>query len=168
MQSQRSDGNLTTLAIVPWLEIPREERYRERVAAAATGEPGVVSALRAYLASGADVPEPWLSLAFDERVTIFDYLDAESLVVLDEPGMLDTLDRSLDDERSREQAVLLAGVDSGELDVRASEVGEALLAEVTAPYPHLATLGPLLAAHRTLILTGGIESVEYLRAAGFD
>jgi len=29
----------------------------------------------------------------------------------------------------------MAGVDSGELDVRDDEVGEALLADVVAPYP---------------------------------
>ncbi len=158
LQSQRSDGSLEALAITPWLEIPRDDGYRERVMARATGEPGVVSALRAYLATGADVPEPWLALAYDEPATVLDYLDAESLIVLDEPGMLATIDRSLDGERSREQQVLLAGVDSGELDVRASEVGEALLAEVAAPYPRLNDFAAVLAARRVLIVTGGIEA----------
>ncbi len=160
LQSQRSDGNSTDLTVVPWLEIPREDAYRERVLARATGEAGVLSALRAYLGSGADVPEPWLALAYDEPVTLFDYVDAEALVVLDEPGMLDTLDRSLEEERSREAQLLLAGVDSGELDVRTSEVGEALLAEVTAPYPRLHDLSAAFAVRRTLILTGGIEAGE--------
>ncbi len=160
LQSQRSEGNLSALTITPWLEIPREAIYRERVMARATGEPAVVSALRAYLAKGADVPEPWLALAYDAPATIVDYLDDGSVIVLDEPGMLATLDRSLDDERSREQQVLLAGVDSGELDVRADEVGEALLAEVAAPFPRLADFAASFAAHRVLIVTGGIEAGE--------
>ncbi|MGD0474638.1 MAG: transcription-repair coupling factor [Candidatus Velthaea sp.] len=160
LQSQRSEGNLSALTITPWLEIPREATYRERVMARATGEPAVVSALRAYLAKGADVPEPWLALAYDAPATIVDYLDDGSVIVLDEPGMLATLDRSLDDERSREQQVLLAGVDSGELDVRADEVGEALLAEVAAPFPRLADFAASFAAHRVLIVTGGIEAGE--------
>ena len=158
LQSQRSDGTLDAITITPWLEIPRADQYRERVLERASGEAGVVSALRAYLASGADVPEPWLALAYDERATVLDYLAADSLIVLDEPGMLATLDRSLDQERSREEQVLLAGVDSGELDVRQSEVGEALLAEVTAPYPRLADFAPALVAGRVLIVTGGIEA----------
>jgi transcription-repair coupling factor (superfamily II helicase) len=158
LQSQRSDGSLGTLTITPWLEIPREGIYRERVLARATGEPGVVSALRAYLAGGADVPEPWLALAYDAPATILDYLPAESVIVLEEPGMLATLDRSLDAERSREQHVLLAGVDSGELDVRANEVGEALLAEVAAPFPRLPDFAPAFAARRVLVITGGIEA----------
>ncbi len=160
LQTQRSDGSLETLLVAPWLEIPRTDDYRERVLARATGEAGVVSALRAYLAGGADVPEPWLPLAYDEPATILDYLDRDSLIVLDEPGMLSTLDHSLDDERSREGQVLLAGVESGELDVRGSEVGEALLAEVVAPYPRLADFGPALATRRVLVLSGGIEAGE--------
>jgi transcription-repair coupling factor (superfamily II helicase) len=158
LQSQRSEGTLGSLTITPWLEIPRSDQYRERVLARATGEAGVMSALRAYLAAGADVPEPWLALAYDRPATILDYLADDAVIVLDEPGMLATLDRSLDEERSREQEVLLAGVDSGELDVRSGEVGEALLAEVAAPYPRLPDFGPALAAHRVLIITGGIEA----------
>ena len=124
LQSQRSDGERELVHITPWLEIPRDEMYRERVIERVSGEPAMVSALRAYLATGADVPDPWLSLAFDSRATILDYLDANAIVVIDEPGMLATIDRSLDEERSREEQVLLAGVESGELDVRAEEVGD--------------------------------------------
>ncbi|GAC1591708.1 MAG: transcription-repair coupling factor [Candidatus Velthaea sp.] len=160
LQSQRSEGSLDALTITPWLEIPRDEMYRERVLARATGEPGVISALRQYLAGGADVPEPWLALAYDERATIVDYLDANAVIVLDEPGMLETLDRSLDEERSREERVLLAGVESGELNVRDDEVGEALLADVAAPYPRLHDLRDRFAGHRALIITGGIEAGE--------
>jgi transcription-repair coupling factor (superfamily II helicase) len=157
LQTQRSDGTLDHATITPWLEIPRDDAYRERVIDRATGEPGVISALRAYLAGGADVPEPWLALAYPHPATIVDYLDEASVIVLDEPGMLATLDRSLDDERSRDGELLLAGVESGELDVRTSEVGEALLAEVAAPYPRLPDFAAALAARRVLIVTGGIE-----------
>ena len=158
LQSQRSSGSLETLAITPWLEIVREEQLRENVLARATGEPNVLSALRAYLAGGADVPEPWLGLAYDERATILDYLHDEALIVLEEPGMLETVEHGSDEERARGALALMAGVDSGELDVRADEVGEALLADVAAPFPRLADHRERLAARRVLTMTGGIEA----------
>jgi transcription-repair coupling factor (superfamily II helicase) len=158
IQSQRSDETLDAVTIVPWLEIVRDEALRANVLARITGEPNEISAVRAYLAQGHDVPEPWIGYAYDERATIFDYLDARALVVLEEPGMLATIDRSLDEERSRATDVLLAGVESGELDVRADEVGDALVAELSSPYPHLAAHRETLAARRVLIVTGGIES----------
>jgi transcription-repair coupling factor (superfamily II helicase) len=160
LQSQRSTSALDAVAITPWLEILRDEALRDSVLARATGEPNVVSALRAYLAGGADVPEPWLGLAYDEQATILDYLHAESLVVLEEPGMLDTIEHGLDEERSRGAQALMAGVDSGELDVRDDEVGEALLADVVAPYPRLANYAERLRARRVLVVTGGIEAGE--------
>jgi transcription-repair coupling factor (superfamily II helicase) len=158
IQSQRSDDALDAVTIVPWLEIVRDEALRANVLARATGEANVISALRAYLAAGHDVPEPWVGYAYDDRATLLDYLDANAIVVLDEPGMLATIDRSLDEERSRAENVLLAGVDSGELDVRADEVGEALLADVNAPFPRLDDYGAALAARRVLVFTGGIEA----------
>ena len=160
LQSQRSTAPLDAVMVTPWLEILRDEALRENVLARATGEPNVVSALRAYLAGGADVPEPWLGLAYDEQATILDYLHRESLVVLEEPGMLDTVEHGLDEERSRGAQALMAGVDSGELDVRDDEVGEALLADVAAPYPRLAMYAERLRARRVLIVTGGIEAGE--------
>ncbi len=156
--SQRSDDALERVTIVPWLEILRDDALRANVIARATGEAKVISALRAYLAAGHDVPEPWAGYAYDERATLLDYLDPHAIVALDEPGMLATIDRSLDEERSRAEHVLLAGVDSGELDVRADEVGEALLADVDAPYPRLADYRDAFAARRVLVLTGGIEA----------
>jgi transcription-repair coupling factor (superfamily II helicase) len=158
LQSQRSEGSLDAFTVTPWLEILRDETLRANVIARANGEPNVVSALRAYLAGGHDVPEPWLALAYDERATVLDYLHDESLVVLEEPGMLETVERGLEDERARGAEALMAGVDSGELDVRDDEVGEALLADVVAPYPRLADLRERLAARRVLTLTGGIEA----------
>jgi transcription-repair coupling factor (superfamily II helicase) len=159
LQSQRSDAGepMAALQIAPWSEIPRDAIYRERISERVSGEPGVVSAVRAYLASGAEIPEAWLSLAYDEHATIFDYLGERSLVVLQEPQLLATIDESLSQERSREQEVLLAGVESGELDVRADDVGEALLADVSAPYPDLAAMREMLARATTLVIAGAIE-----------
>ena len=158
VQSQRSTASLETVEVAPWLEILREDALRERVLERAHGEPNVISALRAYLAGGSDVPEPWLSLAYDERATIVDYLHPESLIVLEEPGILETIERGLDEERARGTEALMAGVDSGELDVRDDEVGEALLADVVAPYPRLRDYTERLAARRVLTITGGIEA----------
>ncbi|HEV3088530.1 MAG TPA: transcription-repair coupling factor [Candidatus Elarobacter sp.] len=158
LQSQRSSGELEAVTITPWLEILRDETLRENVLTRATGDPGAISALRAYLAGGADVPEPWLSLAYDERATVLDYLHDDSLVVLEEPGMLETVEHGLEEERARGAQALMAGVDSGELDVRDDEVGEALLADVVAPYPRLTEYEERLRARRVLIVSGGIEA----------
>ncbi len=155
--SQRSTDPLERLAIVPWSEIPRDPALRERVFEGITGTPATISAARAYLASGADLPEAWLSLAYDERETILDHLPSDALVVLEEPAMLATVERGLEDERSREEHVLLAAVESGELSVDENAVGEALLADVVAPHPTLATLRERFATHRTLIVPGAIE-----------
>jgi transcription-repair coupling factor (superfamily II helicase) len=159
LQSQRSDGGepLQELAIAPWSEIPRDAVYRERVSERVEGAAGVVSAVRAYLAGGADIPEAWLPLAYDERATLFEYLSERALVVLQEPQMLATVDENLALERSREQQVLLAGVESGELDVRDDDVGEALLADVSAPYPNMPALRDELARMTTLVIAGAIE-----------
>ena len=159
LQSQRSDAGepLYELLIAPWSEIPREPVYRERVLERIAGEPNLVSAVRAYLAGGADIPEPWLSLAHERHATIFDYLSERTVVVLEEPHLLATVDESLSEERSREHDVLLAGVESGELDVRDDEVGEALLADVSAPYPRFVELREELARMRALVIAGAIE-----------
>ncbi|BDE07689.1 transcription-repair-coupling factor [Vulcanimicrobium alpinum] len=160
LQSQRSTGELDDVTITPWLEVLRDDALRENVVARATGESNVISALRAFLGAHNDVPEPWLSLAYDERATVLDYLDSDALVVLDEPGMLETVERGLDEERARGADVLLAGVDSGELDVRDDEIGEALLADVVAPHPTLHGDGARLHERRVLVVTGGIEAGE--------
>jgi transcription-repair coupling factor (superfamily II helicase) len=160
LESQRSEGALDAIEIVPWTEIPRDETLRARVIERFDGPQNVRAALQAYLESGADVPEPWLSLAFDEHETVLDYLSQHSTIAIDEPGMLATIERALDDERSREESVLLAAVESGELSVQDSEVGEALLAEVSAPYPRLNDLAPALARRPVLVFPGGIESAH--------
>ncbi|HEY0394236.1 MAG TPA: transcription-repair coupling factor [Candidatus Elarobacter sp.] len=158
LQSQRSSGTFDAVTITPWLEILRDQPLRASVLARASGAANVMSALRAYLAGGADVPEPWVGLAYDDHATILDYLHDESLVVLEEPGMLDTVERGLDEERTRGAQALIAGVESGELDVRDDEVGEALLADVVAPHPRLRDYRERLAARRVLTVTGGIEA----------
>jgi transcription-repair coupling factor (superfamily II helicase) len=157
LQTQRSTETLAELPVVPWSEIPREPVYRERVSNGIEGRPGVVSSARAYLATGADLPEAWLSLAYDERETLLDYLPDDALVVLEEPAMLASIDRALESERSRGEQVLLAAVESGELSADEDAVGEALLAEVAAPHPGLGALAGSLAQRRTLILPGAIE-----------
>jgi transcription-repair coupling factor (superfamily II helicase) len=157
LQTQRSTEALQTLHLVPWSEIPRDPAYRSRVAAAIEGRPAVVSAARAFIASGADLPEAWVPLAFVERETLLDYLTPQALVVLEEPAMLATIERALDEERSREEHVLLAAVESGELSVDEDAVGEALLAEVTAPQPRLTELAAPLGAHPVLVVPGAIE-----------
>ena len=156
--SQRSDDSIDAVTIVPWLEILRDDTLRANVLERATGESNVISAVRAFLAQGNDVPEPWIGYAYDERETLLDYLDPKTVIVLEEPGMLATIDRGLEDERARATDILLAAVESGELDVRADEVGEALVAELAFPYPRLDAHRATLAARRVLIVTGGIET----------
>jgi hypothetical protein len=128
VQSQRSTPRSTSSDRAVAGDPARRAVARERAGARDTAKPNVVSALRAYLAGGADVPEPWLAwpTTSARRARLS---RRRALVVLEEPGMLATIERGLDEERSRASAVLLAGVDSGELDVRDDEVGEALLAE---------------------------------------
>ncbi|HMD02383.1 MAG TPA: hypothetical protein VKG44_05400, partial [Candidatus Baltobacteraceae bacterium] len=157
LASQLSNENLERLAIVPWSEIPREAVRRERVLAGVAGRGAVVSAARSYVASGAEIPEAWLSLAYDERESLVDYLAPDALIVLEEPSMLTRVERGLEDERSREEQTLLAAVESGELSVDEDAVGEALLAEVAAPHPALDALHDSFARRGALIVPGAIE-----------
>jgi len=162
LESQRSEGALPQIEIVPWSEIPRDEALRARVLERLDTPENVAHAVRSHLESGAQIPPAWLSLAFDERETVLDYLSERATIVLDEPGMLATIERALDEERSREQSVLLEALASDQLSVRSADLQESLLAEVIAPYPHLKDLTPALARHRTLTLPGGIESAQSL------
>ena len=157
VESQRSTENLTSIEIVPWSEIPRDERYRRRILERFDGPDAARRELEAFLTAGADVPETWLPLAFDERVTIFDYLPESAIVVLDEPAMISSIATALDEERVREQHVLLRAVESGELAVDETHVAEALLAEVAAAHPSLDELGRAIARHATLVVPGAIE-----------
>ena len=157
LATQRSEGELTAIEIAPWSEIPREAHYRARILERFEGPDAVRSSLAAYIESGNEVPASWLPLAYDERATLLDYLRDDAILVLDEPGMLATIERALEEERSREQSVLLAGVESGEFSVSDSEVDDALLAEIAAPHPRLDELSPKMRAHPILIFPGAIE-----------
>ena len=162
LESQRSEGTVESLDIVPWSEIPRDEALRARVLERLDAPENVAAAVRSHLESGAQIPPSWLSLAFDERETVLDYLSQYATIVLDEPGMLATIERALDEERSREQSVLLEALASDQLSVRSADVQESLLAEVIAPYPHLSDLTPSIARHRDLTFPGAIESAQSL------
>ena len=166
LETQRSDGDLTSIDVVPWSEIPRDASYRARILERFSGPQSVRNALASYLESGEEVPASWLPLAHDERSTLPDYLRDDAIVVLDEPGMLATIEHALEEERSREHSVLLAGVESGEFSVDDNEVDDALLADVAAPHPRLADLGAPMLAHPVLIFTGGIERTEGLEWLG--
>ncbi len=157
LATQRSEGTRDAIKIVPWSEIPRESAYRAQILERFAGPTAVRAALAAYIESGSDVPASWLPLAYEERATLLDYLRDDAIVVLDEPSMLATIERALEEERSREQSVLLAGVESGEFSVSDSEVDDALLAEVAAPHPRLTELAPQLRAHPMLLFPGAIE-----------
>ncbi len=159
LNTQRSlpDGELAQIAIAPWSEISRAPRHRAAVLDRIGGSPAVQSAARAFLESGADLPEAWLSLAYDARETLLDHLAADAIVVLEEPALLATIERGLEDERSHEEQTLLAAVGAGELSVDERLVGEALLAEVAAPHPTLAALAAPLAQHAVVCLPGAIE-----------
>ncbi|HET7815539.1 MAG TPA: transcription-repair coupling factor [Candidatus Baltobacteraceae bacterium] len=159
--TQRSEGSLDALEVVPWVEIPRDETLRRRVVEGIEAA-NVRNAVSAYLETGADVPEPWLPLAYGERETVLSYLPQHTTLIIDEPGMLATIERALDDERSREESVLVASMDSAEFSVRDSEVGEALLAQVAAPFPHLSDLRAEFARHAVLSFPGGIETAQGL------
>ena len=157
LETQRSDATLDAAAIVPWSEIPRDERYRARILEQFAGPEPARRELAAFLTTQADVPETWLPLALDARATILDYLPHDAIVVLDEPSTIATIARALDEERQREQHVLLADVESGELSVDESHVGEALLAQVAIGHPSMDALGTQIATHATLLLPGAIE-----------
>ena len=160
LESQRSSGELHSLEVVPWSEIPRDAAARERLAQRYCGPANVVSALRAFLGSGRDLPEAWVPLVSDTRDTIFEYFNDRATIILEEPSMLRTIERALEEERTREEQVLLAGVESGELGVDDSEVGEALLAEIAAPHPSLIDLTQHLMRRRVLVVPGAIETAQ--------
>jgi len=160
LATQRSEGERARIDVVPWSEIPRDGLYRERILERYDGPAPVRASLAAYMESGSDVPASWLPLAHDERATLLDYLREDAIVVLDEPSMLATIEHALEEERSREQSVLLAGVESGEFSVSESEVDDALLAEVALPHPRLDELAAQVRAHPLAIFPGAIERSE--------
>jgi transcription-repair coupling factor (superfamily II helicase) len=164
LTTQRSNGTLDTLTIVPWSEIPRDASYRQRVLSLITEQSatpetqGILEATRAYIAAGNEIPEAWSSLAFDRHETLLDYLNEHALLVIEEPAMLASMEQALEEEISRERQLLTAAGESGELSVAEDAVSEALLAEVNAPHPTLDTLQTSFASKRTLIIPGAIEA----------
>ena len=78
--------------------------------------------------------------------------------MLDEPAMISSVAAALDEERTREQHVLLAAVESGELSVDETHVGEALLGDVAAAHPTLDELGAAIGRYATLVFPGAIEN----------
>ena len=160
VESQLSDAQLDSLDLVAWSEIPRDATYRQRILEAFGGPERVRNSLHAFVEAGNEVPASWLPLAYDERATIFDYLADSALIVLDEPGMLATVERALEEEHSREQSVLLANVESGELSVDEAGVDESLLAQIAAPHPRLEELSAHFAQRALLLLTGGIDAAH--------
>ena len=160
IETQRSDASVAAVDVVPWGEIPRDERFRRRILERFEGPESARRELTAFLSAQGDVPETWLPLAFEERATIFDYVPADAVSVLDEPAMISTVARALDQERTREQHVLLAAVESGELSVDETHVEEALLADIAAPHPTLDELGVAMRRHATLVIPGAIENPD--------
>lgn len=164
-QRTHADRKLEQLRVVPWSEIPRDKSYREHASIAAplavdaerVKPEAVERAVTGFLERGDELPEGWVSLAYDERATLLDYLPADALIVLDEPAMLTALEASTDDQRRRESRSILAAVDAGDLSVAGADVDEALLGEIAAPYPRLEQLGPRLRERTCLILPGAIE-----------
>jgi transcription-repair coupling factor (superfamily II helicase) len=160
LETQRSDANVMALDVVAWSEIPRDDRYREQILRRFDGPAAARRVLGAFVSAQGEIPQAWLPLAFDQPATIFEYLPRDALVVLDEPAMISTVARALDQERAREQHVLRSAVEAGELAVDESHVGEALLADIAAPHPSLDALGVAVAQHATLILPGAIENPD--------
>ncbi|HET9029166.1 MAG TPA: transcription-repair coupling factor, partial [Candidatus Aquilonibacter sp.] len=158
--TQRSDGSMNELQIVPWGEIPREAHYSARIVERFDGPARAREVLAGYLETGNDIPASWLPLAYDEHTTLLDYLRNDAIVVLDEPSMLATVEQALEEERSREQSVLLAGVESGEFSVSESEVEEGLLAEVALPHPRLSEMAPAFASRPSVVFPGAIEGTQ--------
>ncbi|MBV8117326.1 MAG: hypothetical protein JOZ01_05075, partial [Candidatus Eremiobacteraeota bacterium] len=160
LETQRSDENIASVEVVPWTQIPRDEQFRRRILERFDGPENARRELSAYLGTQGDVPETWLPLAFETHSTIFDYVADDAVLVLDEPDMIATVAEALDQERDREQDVLLHALESGDLALDESHVGEALLADIAVPHPSMAQLGTAAAKLATLTLPGAIERPE--------
>jgi transcription-repair coupling factor (superfamily II helicase) len=91
---------------------------------------------------------PWSDRA-DAGATIFDYLPADAIVVLEEPATIAAVAGALDEERTRERHTLLADEDAD----------ESLLPQAPAP---LSELDAAIAQRATLLLPGAIEGAAAL------
>jgi len=88
----------------------------------------------------------WLGGSATDSATILDYLAKDAIVVLDEPSMLQTIERALEEEHAREQHILF------------EDDAEDALPE--PPHARLADLGATIAKHPVLVLPGAIENRE--------
>jgi len=159
IESQRSTQRLSRVTVDAWLEVLREDALRARVAERASGEDAVVSAVRSFLAAGHDVPAAWTGLAYQQPATLLDYLDERAVVVLEEPAMLASLERAVEEERARGRLRTIAQADAeGQLSVDEALVGEALLAELEVPRPALDDCASALRSRALLTIPGGIEA----------
>ncbi len=82
--------------------------------------------------------------------TLFDYLPADALVVLEEPSTIAAIAHALDEERARERHTLMADADAD----------EALRAQLSAVPLDLTEIAQRAARSATLILPGTIEIGE--------
>ena len=162
IESQRSTQRLARVSAGAWLEVLRDETLRARVSERVSGsEEGVVSAVRAFLAGGHDVPAAWTALAYAQPATLLDYLDESGVVVLEEPAMLAGLERAVEEERARGRLRTIAEADSeGQLSVDEGLVGEVLLATLEVPRPGLEDLAAPLRGRAILTIPGGIEAEQ--------
>jgi transcription-repair coupling factor (superfamily II helicase) len=158
LESQRTQATVDRVAIVPWNQIPRHDEYRARILERFEGPPAARSELQSAMQNDADVPEAWVSLAFERPATIFDYLRPDCVVVFDEPASIATIAEALDRERTQEQHILLADVESGELPIDESQVGAALLAEIGDTHLSLMELSEAAREQATLVIPGAIEN----------
>ncbi|MBV8727214.1 MAG: transcription-repair coupling factor [Candidatus Eremiobacteraeota bacterium] len=156
LQSQRSRIEIERTTIAPWSEIPRDRDLHARVAERFRSTPQLEAAFNLFVERAQELPEAWAPLAYDRSETIFEYLSADAIVALDEPSMLASTARALQEEREREAQLLFAGeeLESGDDD----EIAETLLAEVSAPHPTLEHLGERMHNRHVLALMGAIET----------
>ncbi len=159
IESQRSTQRVAQITAGAWLEVLRDDTLRARVVERAAGEDGVVSAVRAFLAAGHDVPAAWTGLAYAQPATLLDYLDERGVVVLEEPATLASLERAVDEESARGRLRTVAEADAeGQLAVDQALVGEALLTALEVPRPALAGCGAALRERALLSIPGGIDA----------
>ena len=90
---------------------------------------------------------PWSGAPAAPVATILDYIAPETTIVLDEPSMLSTIERALEEEHAREQHILFDDEPS---------------AEPEPPHARLHDLGSTIQKHAVLILPGAIETDESL------
>jgi transcription-repair coupling factor (superfamily II helicase) len=96
---------------------------------------------------------PWSES--EGRATLLDYLRDDAIVVLDEPGMLATIERALEEEHEREETLLLA-------DAEIDEASALFAHDAHVAHPALEELGPQIAAHPVLIFPAAIERHDAL------